>query len=111
ITTTHGFCHAVLRSLGTTGDVEPGTALVEDDSDIVDDVVADLYLRWVQRGATPGFDPDEAQRLGRKAVEDPASELLPLDAPKDSVPDLRRRFAGAVREESRRRRLAARTLS
>lgn len=111
ITTTHGFCHAVLRSLGTTGDVEPGTALVEDDSDIVDEVVSDLYLRWVQRGATPGFDPDEARRLGRKAVEDPASQLLPLDAPKDSGPDLRRRFAGAVREESRRRRLAARTLS
>ncbi|RYJ04977.1 MAG: exodeoxyribonuclease V subunit beta, partial [Actinomycetales bacterium] len=111
ITTTHGFCHAVLRSLGTTGDVEPGSALVEDDLDIVDDVVSDLYLRAVGRGATPPFTPEEARTLGRKAVEDPAAHLLPTDAEADSVPDLRRRFAAAVREESGRRRLAARTLS
>ncbi len=111
ITTTHGFCHAVLRSLGTTGDVEPGTTLVEDDGDVVDEVVADLYLRFVKRGAVPPFDPAEARRLGGAAVTDPAARLHPVDAEKDSTPDLRRRFAAAVREESARRRLAARTLS
>ncbi|RYJ01526.1 MAG: exodeoxyribonuclease V, partial [Actinomycetales bacterium] len=67
ITTTHGFCHAVLRSLGTTGDVEPGSALVEDDLQIVDEVVSDLYLRAVGLGATPPFTPDEARTLGREA--------------------------------------------
>ncbi|MGQ2911084.1 UvrD-helicase domain-containing protein [Aeromicrobium sp.] len=111
ITTTHGFCHAVLRSLGTTGDVEPGSALIEDDTEIVDQVVADLYLRAVGMGATPPFDHAEAGQLGRRAVEDPSAHLLPTDAPQGSPPDLRRRFAGAVRDESARRRLAARTLS
>jgi exodeoxyribonuclease V beta subunit len=111
ITTTHGFCHAVLRSLGTTGDVEPGSALVEDDTDIVDQVVSDLYLRAVGRGQTPPFDHAEAAVLGRRAVDDPAAHLLPTDAEHGSPPDLRRRFAAAVRDESARRRLAARTLS
>lgn len=111
ITTTHGFCHAVLRSLGTTGDVEPGSALIEDDTEIVDQVVADLYLRAVGMGQTPPFDPDTAAALGRRAVEDPSAVLLPTDAEPGSEPDLRRRFAAAVRDESARRRLAARTLS
>lgn len=111
ITTTHGFCHTVLRSLGTTGDVEPGSALIEDDLDIVDQVVSDLYLRAVGRGAPPPFSPAEARALGRKVSEDPAGHLLPTDAEPDSVPDLRRRFATAVRDEASRRRLGARTLS
>ncbi|MGJ9412574.1 UvrD-helicase domain-containing protein [Aeromicrobium sp. CF4.19] len=111
ITTTHGFCHAVLRSLGTTGDVEPGSALVEDDGDIVEDVVADLYLQAAGRRMPPPFPPAEARMLGDRAVGDPAAELLPVDAPADSPPDLRRRFAAAVRDEAARRRLAARTLS
>ena len=80
ITTTHGFCQAVLRSLGTTGDVEPGSVLVEDDTDIVDQVVSDLYLRAVGRGQTPPFDHQEAAVLGRRAVEDPSAHLLPTDA-------------------------------
>ncbi|WP_374999432.1 UvrD-helicase domain-containing protein [Aeromicrobium sp. CTD01-1L150] len=111
ITTTHGFCHAVLRSLGTAGDVEPGSSLVQDDGDIVEDVVADLYLQAVGRGQAPPFSPAEAHMLGTRAVGDPAAVLLPTDAEPDSEPDLRRRFAAAVREESARRRLAARTLS
>lgn len=111
ITTTHGFCHAVLRSLGTTGDVEPGSALIEDDTEIVDQVVADLYLRAVGIGQTPPFGHDEAAQIGRRAVDDPSAHLLPTDAASGSAADLRRRFAAAVREESARRRLAARTLS
>ncbi|RZI85490.1 MAG: exodeoxyribonuclease V subunit beta, partial [Microbacterium sp.] len=111
ITTTHGFCHAVLRSLGTTGDVEPGSALIEDDTDIVDQVVSDLYLRAVGQGKTPPFDHAEAAVLGRRAVDDPSAHLLPTDAEPGSPPDVRRRFASAVRDEAARRRLAARTLS
>ncbi len=111
ITTTHGFCHAVLRSLGTAGDVEPGSTLVEDDASVVDDVVADLYLRAVGQGQLPPFGPDEARSLGLRAVEDSAAELLPTDAVPDSPPDVRRRFAAAVRAEASRRRLAARALS
>ncbi|MFT4189822.1 MAG: UvrD-helicase domain-containing protein [Aeromicrobium sp.] len=111
ITTTHGFCHTVLRGLGVLGDVEPGSALVEDDLALVHDVAADLYLRAVGSGATPPFSPAQARELAGKAVEDAASRLLPDSAEPGSEADRRRRFAEAVRTEAARRRLAARSLS
>lgn len=111
VTTTHGFCHAVLRGLGTTGDVEPGATLVEDDTDLVTEVVSDLYLRYAAGGRTLPFEPKEAREIGMRAVGDPAAILLPDDAEADSAPDLRRRFAGAVRDEVGRRRRRLRTLS
>ncbi len=111
VTTTHGFCHAVLRGLGTTGDVEPGATLVEDDADLVAEAVSDLYLRYAAGGRTLPFEPKEAREIGMRAVGDPAATLLPVDAAPDSAPDLRRRFAGAVRDEVGRRRRRLRTLS
>ncbi len=45
IETTHGFCLQVLYGLGTAGDVDRDVTLVEDVSDMVDEVVDDLYLR------------------------------------------------------------------
>lgn len=111
VTTTHGFCHAVLRGLGTTGDVEPGATLVEDDTDLVAEAAADLYLRYSAGGRTLPFPPAQARELGMRAVGDPAAVLLPLDAAPDSAADLRRRFATAVREEVGRRRRRLRTLS
>ncbi len=111
ITTTHGFCHAVLRSLGTMGDVEPGTTLVEDDGTLLDQVVSDLYLGAVGAGEPLDLDPAAARALGRAAVQDPAARLEPRDAPEGTSHARRRRFAERVREESARRRLAARSMS
>ena len=45
IETTHGFCLQVLYGLGTAGDVDREVTLVEDVSDLMDEVVDDLYLR------------------------------------------------------------------
>ena len=45
IETTHGFCLQVLYGLGTAGDVDREVTLVEDVSDLMEEVVDDLYLR------------------------------------------------------------------
>ncbi len=50
IETTHGFCLQVLYGLGTAGDVDREVTLVEDVSDLMEEVVDDLYLR---KFATP----------------------------------------------------------
>ncbi len=45
IATTHQFCSMVLDSLGVAGDSDSRTTLVEDLSELTDEVVDDLYLR------------------------------------------------------------------
>ncbi len=50
IATTHGFCQEMLGGLGIAGDLEPDVTFVEDLSDLVDDVVDDLYVRRFSRG-------------------------------------------------------------
>ena len=45
IATTHGFCQEVLGGLGVAGDVEPDATFVEDVSDLLAEVVDDLYVR------------------------------------------------------------------
>src|SRR5688500_6210372 len=45
IATTHGFCQEALAGLGVAGDVERDGAFVEDVTDLVDEVVDDLYVR------------------------------------------------------------------
>ena len=45
IETTHGFCLQVLYGLGTAGDVDREVTLVEDVSDLMEEVVDDLFLR------------------------------------------------------------------
>ena len=51
IETTHGFCLQVLYGLGTAGDVDREVTLVEDVSDLMEEVVDDLYLRQVRQSA------------------------------------------------------------
>ena len=53
IETTHGFCLQVLYGLGTAGDVDREVTLVEDVSDLMEEVVDDLYLRRFARQAQP----------------------------------------------------------
>jgi len=45
IATTHGFCQEVLGELGIAGDLEADTTFVEDISDLIEEVVDDLYVR------------------------------------------------------------------
>ncbi|HEV2820790.1 MAG TPA: UvrD-helicase domain-containing protein, partial [Solirubrobacteraceae bacterium] len=111
IATTHGFCQEVLGGLGVAGDVEPDATLVEDLGDLVEEVVDDLYVRRFHRHGSPDFDRDQALRIGRVAVANPAARLEPADAPHDTVEAMRVRVAEAVcaELEVRKRRLAVMT--
>ena len=55
IATTHGFCQEVLAELGTIGDLEPGTEFVEDVSELVEEVLDDLYVRRFQKHGGAAF--------------------------------------------------------
>ena len=112
IATTHGFCQEVLGGLGVAGDVEPGVTFVEDIGDLVEEVVDDLYLRrfhWVE--GRPDFDRAQALRIGRVAVDNPATPIEPRAAGSGTVAGMRRGLAEAVRAELdvRKRRLAVMT--
>src|SRR4051794_16935521 len=112
IATTHGFCQEVLGGLGVAGDVEPGVTFLEDIGDLVEEVVDDLYLRrfhWVR--GRPDFDRAQAMRIGRVAIDNPATPIEPRAAGSDTVAGMRRGLAEAVRRELdlRKRRLAVMT--
>ena len=109
IATTHGFCQHVLAGLGVAGDVERDVTFVEDLSDLVEEVVDDLYVRRFHRVARPPFDRAEALRIGRAAVGNPLARLEPVERrPGDEAQTwaMRRRLAEAVRDEveARKRR-------
>jgi exodeoxyribonuclease V beta subunit len=102
ITTTHGFCQLMLGGLGVAGDVATGATLLEDPSDLVEQVVGDLYVRFtLHHGDPPTFSRTEALRIAHDAVANPDTPLVPQ--PEGSAADLRRRFAERVRSELQRR--------
>lgn len=109
IATTHGFCQHVLNGLGVAGDVERDVVFVEDSRYLVDEVVADLYVRFFHRPNHPArFTLAQALKIGELAVGNPDAALMPAGAPHNSTPQLRYRLATRVRQEvDRRRRLAA----
>ena len=111
IATTHGFCQEVLAELGTIGDLEPGTEFVEDVSELVEEVLDDLYVRRFQKHGGAPFDRAQALKIARAAVANPGNELEPKDAPKTSVAAMRFRLADAVRDEleHRKRQMAIMT--
>ncbi len=106
IATTHGFCQEVLSGLGVVGDVEPGTAFVEDLDDLLEEVVDDLYVRRFHQLGLPQFERREAMQIARAAVENPTAPVVPLDAPEESIAAMRVRLALRVRceLEARKRR-------
>jgi exodeoxyribonuclease V beta subunit len=111
IATTHGFCQEMLAELGTVGDLEPGTAFVENVTDLIEEVLDDLYVRRFQgRGGAP-FGRAEALEIARAAVFNPTAALEPSKAHPQSTAAMRFRLAGAVRDEldRRKRRMAIMT--
>jgi len=63
IATTHGFCQEVLGGLGVAGDAAREADLVEDVSDLVAEVVDDLYVRRFHReDGPPAFTRDSSTR-------------------------------------------------
>ncbi len=111
IATTHSFCQEVLAELGTVGDLEPGTEFVEDVSDLLEEVLDDLYVRRFRKLGGIAFDRAEALKIARAAVFNPTAVLAPQDAPRASTGAMRFRLAERVREELelRKRRMAIMT--
>lgn len=106
ITTTHGFCHMVLAALGVWGEVAPGAALLEDPSDLVEEVVDDLYARYVLVHGLLPFRLRQALQVANAAVGSPGTPLGPAAVPADTTgPGLRRRLAQGTRTEVARRLL------
>jgi exodeoxyribonuclease V beta subunit len=104
IATTHGFCQEVLAELGTLGDLEPETMFVEDVSELIDEVLDDLYVRRFQKHGGAPFARAEALKIARASVDNPADDLEPSDAPLNTVAAMRYRLAYAVRKELERRK-------
>ncbi|RIJ79107.1 exodeoxyribonuclease V subunit beta [Nakamurella silvestris] len=109
IVTTHQFCQQVLVGLGTAGDSDPATVLVDDLDDLVVEVVDDLYLRGfaLPHAPEPVFSRATALQLARAAVADGQAELAPGDVDRAEPAARRVNFAQAVRrevEERKRRR-------
>jgi exodeoxyribonuclease V beta subunit len=97
ITTIHGFCQEVLKSLGVSGDIDRGFGFTENARDLTDEVVDDLYVRGF-RTRPPRFPRRQARDVVLEAVENPATRLVPDDAPEGSDATMldRRKRAGAI---------------
>ncbi len=105
IDTTHGFCLHMLMSLGVVGDVERGVTLVEDTSDLLEEVVDDLYVRrfWQGRDA-PLFDISTAMEVAKAVAGNSAALVVPNLSDETSRPAMRRRLAKAAMQEMDRRK-------
>ncbi len=72
IATTHGFCQEVLGGLGVAGDLEPDAELVEDESDLLGEVVDDLYVRrYMDDEAAPRLKRSEAWQIAYETIRNP----------------------------------------
>ena len=72
IETTHGFCLQVLYGLGTAGDVDREVTLVEDVSDLMEEVVDDLFLRrFANRPNELDFDRSDAMEIAEVRPREP----------------------------------------
>ncbi|MFZ1996355.1 MAG: UvrD-helicase domain-containing protein, partial [Solirubrobacteraceae bacterium] len=103
IATTHGFCQEMLGGLGIAGDLEPDVTFAEDLSDLVDDVVDDLYVRRFSRGGPPAFGRAEAATIARAAIDNPSARIVSADT---EVPQMRLRLAAVARIELEERKRA-----
>jgi exodeoxyribonuclease V beta subunit len=108
ISTTHGFCQEVLGGLGIAADLAPDTTFVEDLSDLVSDVVDDLYVRRFRTGDSPPLTRAQAGAIADIAIANTAARIAPAVG---DVPQMRVRLAAAVRGEveARKQRMAVMT--
>ncbi|MCJ0893653.1 UvrD-helicase domain-containing protein [Rhodococcus sp. ARC_M5] len=108
IVTTHSFCQRMLDGLGIAGEREPESTFVESVSDLLEQVVDDLYLQMFSGDdEAPAFSRRDAQQLALAAVGDQQSTLYPDTEDLDDdnrEPALRVRFAREARREVERRK-------
>ncbi len=108
IATTHGFCQEVLGGLGVAGDLEPDVTFAEDLSEVVADVIDDLYVRRFSRGEPPPFDRAEAAAIARAAIDNPSAQITSATG---AVPEMRERLARIARSELYERKRAMRVMT
>ena len=106
IDTTHAFCQRVLTGLGVAGDADRDATFVEDPRDLIEEVVADFYVRKFGRGIATAFSLGDARRIAKQVVANPDVAIHPPVTGRAEA-DVRRSFAVAVRDEVQRRRRAA----
>ncbi|MGH9176996.1 MAG: UvrD-helicase domain-containing protein, partial [Acidimicrobiales bacterium] len=111
IDTTHGFCQRILSGLGVAGDVEPDLTFVEDLSDLVEEVVDDLYVLRFFRDGAPPFGRKEALAIAAAAIDHPLAVVEPEAAAYETAWAMRRRFALKVRQEVEVRKRRARVIT
>jgi exodeoxyribonuclease V beta subunit len=113
IETTHGFCLQILYGLGTAGDVDREVTLVEDVSDLMEEVVDDLFLRrFAHKPNALEFGRKEAMEIAKAAaLAHPDADMVPPLSKAEDLPSIRRRFARAVREEMEDRKKARKILT
>jgi exodeoxyribonuclease V beta subunit len=113
IETTHGFCLQILYGLGTAGDVDREVTLVEDVSDLMEEVVDDLFLRrFAHKPNALEFGRKEAMEIAKAAaLAHPDADMVPPLSQAEDLPSIRRRFAKAVREEMDDRKKARKILT
>jgi exodeoxyribonuclease V beta subunit len=114
VTTTHGFCYAMLRELGTAVDHDLDAVLIEDPHSITADVIDDLYVRkWGLPGAQPApLEPQEFRELAQEVTRDAVTRLVPEPGEGGAADsELRARIATAVRLEVARRLRSSRLLT
>jgi exodeoxyribonuclease V beta subunit len=105
IETTHGFCLQVLYGLGTAGDVDREVTLVEDVSDLMEEVVDDLYLRKFASRPNPlNFTREAAMEIAKFVLNHPDADIVPPLSDAQDEPSIRRRFAKAIRDEISQRK-------
>ena len=100
IATIHQFCNIVLDSLGVAGDSDAGVELVESLDELIVEIVDDLYLgRFGKDKDEPPLQYKKALKIAREAVNNPSTELRPLDPEPGSYAAACIQFADAVRDE------------
>ncbi|MEN4477941.1 exodeoxyribonuclease V subunit beta [Mycolicibacterium cosmeticum] len=100
IATTHQFCHIVLKSLGVAGDSDSAVTLVESLDELVTEIVDDVYLaHFGMQRDDPVLGYRAALKLAREVVNNPATELRPLDPEPDSYAAVCLAFARDVLSE------------
>ncbi|WP_018180131.1 UvrD-helicase domain-containing protein [Jongsikchunia kroppenstedtii] len=104
IVTTHGFCQRMLDGLGVAGDTDNDYTVVESATDLISEVVDDLYLSAYSGTDNPPIKPVLAHKLAVAVIGDRQAGLVAeFDA---ETPEWHRvTFAKAARKEVAKRKL------
>jgi exodeoxyribonuclease V beta subunit len=112
ISTIHGFSQQVLRAVGLDADVRRDATLLEDQANLLDEVVDDLYVgRYLHTAAGPDGSgrPSRGQlaEVARAVVSSADADVVPRPDDPDPAHAELGAFAAAVRRElaARKRRL------